>query len=49
MTETPEPKNRISALETQIQRTQGRPNAELHDRLAEAHDRLAAAKFHRAW
>jgi len=34
--------HRISALETQIQRTQGQPNAELHDRLAEAHDRLEA-------
>ncbi len=34
--------HRISALETQIQRTQGQPNAELHDRLAEAHDQLAA-------
>lgn len=34
--------HRISALETQIQRTQGQANAELHDRLAEAHDRLAA-------
>ena len=34
--------HRISALETQNQRTQGQPNAELHNRLAEAHDRLAA-------
>ena len=34
--------HRISALETQIQRTQGQSNAELHDRLAEAHDQLAA-------
>jgi len=34
--------HRISALETQIQRTEGKPNADLHDRLAEAHDQLAA-------
>lgn len=34
--------HRIAAIEAQIQRTEGKPNAELHDRLADAHDQLSA-------